>query len=302
MKWQMKSAALRALDALPFGDELHYRLQRNVTRSLPRPTREVLDAIADCRRHVASFRKHGVEGGLLLSYGAGWDLLENLVYYRYGIDRQIAIDIKPLARIELVDAVAAMLGDLMTEGDPDRRFVPVGSDLAAGLAQGYGIEYRAPADARAVDLPDASVDMIATTNTLEHIPIDSLLDIMKEGRRLLSPRGVVSMLIDYSDHFAHSDSSITVYNFLRFDAATWRRHNTGRHFQSRLRHSDYARLFRDAGFRILAQEAERPRDWEKLVERQPISSEFRGYEIDDLATVHGYFLLAPGVPDQAPRA
>jgi hypothetical protein len=30
-----------------------------------------------------------------------------------------------------------------------------------------------------------------------------------------------------------------------------------------------------------------------LLERQPIAQEFRGYELEDLAVVRGYFLLVP---------
>ena len=34
----------------------------------------------------------------------------------------------------------------------------------------YGIEYRAPCDARAMDLANRSIATVASTNTLEHIP------------------------------------------------------------------------------------------------------------------------------------
>lgn len=300
MKWQTKSAVLRALDKLPGGDGLYYFLQRNVTRSVPRSTARIPEYAANFQRHVDAFRGHGIdlERARLMTFGAGWDLFENLVFYAHGVNRQVVIDIKPLARAELIDGVAAFLDNNPLESALPRPFRALGDDLEKGLLQHYGIDYRAPADARAVDLPDGSVDMVATTHTLEHIPGEVIAQIMTECRRLVSPGGAVSMLIDYTDHFAHADPSITVYNYLRFSADEWRRHNVDRHYQNRLRHSDYARLFEAAGFRIEVDEPERPADWERLLDRQPISDRFHGYAPEDLAIVRGYFLLVPA--DETP--
>jgi SAM-dependent methyltransferase len=297
MKWQTKSSVLRALDMLPSGgDNLHYFLQRNITRSLPRSIQQILKYAASHRRHIEAFRSRGIElsNGLLMSFGAGWDLFENIVFYGYGINRQIVLDIKPLARIELIDGIAAYLSENPLEGAAPRPFAPLGGDLKGGLLRHYGINYLAPTDARATTLAPGSVDMIATTNTLEHIPKDVIADIMKECRRLIAPHGVVSMTVDYSDHFAHADPSITVYNFLSIEAEKWRRHNVDRHFQNRLRHSDYVRLFQEAAFKIVTQEPIRPPDWKSLLERQTIVREFQGYEAEDLAAVSGYFMLVPG--------
>lgn len=293
--WQMKSAVLRMLDTLPGADGLHYFLQRNVTRSLPRSASRIPEDAANYRRHVEAFCSRGIEldKGLLVSFGAGWDLFENLIFYGYGVNRQVVLDIKPLARIDLIDGLAGYLCENQLEGAAPRPFPPLGSDLKVGLLHNYGIDYRAPGDARAIALAQGSVDMIATTNTLEHIPKNAIVDIMKECRRVIAPHGVISMEVDYSDHFAHADPSITVYNFLSIGADQWRRHNVDRHFQNRLRHSDYAHLFEETGFQIVAQEPVRPPDWEGLLMRQPIAREFAHYEAEDLAVVAGRFLLVP---------
>jgi hypothetical protein len=297
MKWQTKSAVLRALDKLPAGDALYYFMQRNVTHSLPRPIKRIPEYSRNFYRHIEAFRSWGIDldKGLLMTFGAGWDLFENLIFYGYGVNRQIVIDIKPLARRELINGIAAYLDKNAVEGAVPRRFLPLeeATGLNASLLRRYGIDYRTPGDARSVDLLDRAVDMIATTHTLEHIPGDVIADIMKECRRLISPGGAVSMLIDYSDHYSHADPSISVYNFLRFPINEWRPHNVDRHFQNRLRHSDYERLFEAAGFRIVTNEPERPSDWKRLLQRQPIAQEFRGYELEDLAVVRGYFLLVP---------
>lgn len=295
MKWTTKSAALWVLDKMPGGDEAHYLLQRYVMKSLPRPSARIPEYVAGYRRHIEAFRSHGldIEKGLLLSFGAGWDLFENLVYYAYGVNRQIAIDVELLARIELVDALAADLARAPLEGAAPRQFPSLGSDLKSGLLRHYGVDYRAPGDARNTRLPARSVEMIATSDTLEHIPRDALAVIMRECRRIIATNGVVSMSVDYSDHFSHVDPSITPYNFLSFDAVDWRRHNTASHYQNRMRHKDYVELFETAGFRIASQVVGRPPDWLELLEAQPIAPEFRHYEPEELAITRGCFTLVP---------
>jgi hypothetical protein len=215
MNWRFKSAALQLLERLPLSDALYYLLQRKVTRSLPRSVSRIHRAITNNRRHIDAFRSRGIDlgEGVLVSFGAGWDLCENLIFYSHGVNRQIALDVEPLARIDLINGLAAYLDANPLEGFARRPFPPLERNARADLLQRYGIDYRAPADARAVPMPQGSVDMIATTNTLEHIPRDSLVAIMKECRRLVTDSGAVSMKIDYSDHFAHSDPSITIYNF-----------------------------------------------------------------------------------------
>ncbi len=295
MKWTTKSAVLRALDKIPGGDELHYLLQRRVTKSLPRPRARIPEYVANFRRHVGAFRAREIDfgKGLLMSFGAGWDLLENLVYYAYGVNRQVVFDIKPLARADLVDGLAASLALEPPEGSLRRPFPPLGANLKSALSSKYGIDYRAPGDARNTELPTQSVDMIATSDTLEHIPKQALIEIISECRRVIAPTGVASMSIDYSDHFSHFDASISPYNFLRFDSGEWRRHNMASHFQNRMRHRDYAELFRNAGFSVAGQEVVRPPNWPELLRRQPIATEFSGAEAEDLAIVRGYFILLP---------
>lgn len=84
-----------------------------------------------------------------------------------------------------------------------------------------------------------------------------------------------------------------MYYFLNIEAEKWRQHNVERHFQNRLRHSDYVRLFEEARFQIVTQESMRPPDWKSLLARQTIVPEFQGYEAEDLAAVSGFFTLVP---------
>lgn len=56
-----------------------------------------------------------------------------------------------------------------------------------------------------------SQDLIATTATLEHIPMSILKPILKECYRLCNKYSVVSMFIDYADHYSYADKNINAY-------------------------------------------------------------------------------------------
>ncbi|WP_295808750.1 class I SAM-dependent methyltransferase [uncultured Nitratireductor sp.] len=114
----------------------------------------------------------------------------------------------------------------------------------------YGIAYIAPMDMSATPFSAGSFDACISSNTLEHIPRDTIAAIWQETRRLLAPSGFVSASIDYSDHYAHTDRTIPMLHFLRYTRKEWQRYNHPNHFQNRLRHRHHIDLLTDAGFRI----------------------------------------------------
>jgi hypothetical protein len=144
-----------------------------------------------------------------------------------------------------------------------------------------------------MDFADRSIDMVVSTNTLEHIEPEDIAAIMRECRRLCSSRAVLSMRVDYSDHWSHTDRSISPWHFLRYDDAAWHRWNPAMHYQNRLRHSDYRGLFEDAGFTVLEEKATLPEGAEGAVRQIPLAPRFEGYDVTDLATTAGRFVLQP---------
>jgi SAM-dependent methyltransferase len=66
-------------------------------------------------------------------------------------------------------------------------------------------------------IPDASVDLLFSHATLEHVPAGDLAELMHQTRRILKPGGVVSHQIDLRDHLGGG------LNNLRFSHNYWRR-------------------------------------------------------------------------------
>src|SRR5439155_13415093 len=119
------------------------------------------------------------------------------------------------------------------------------------LAERFGINYRAPGDARQTGLPARSLDCVTSSNTLEHIPRDDIRAILRECHRCLRDDGVMSFLIDYQDHYSYFDKKISGLNFLQYSDRTWMLYNPSLHYQNRLRHKDYLALFAETGWEVI---------------------------------------------------
>lgn len=291
--WRRKSAAFRLFDTLPGGNALYYLTQRYVTRTFPRPLAQHVDWAIE---HAATFRRWAgpdLGGRTLFEFGAGWDLFNNLVMWCYGVEDQIVIDLRRWARASEINHA---LGFLEAHPPPAAVRVP-GTRLPPAfeepLRREYGIRYTAPADARDTRLPAASVDLICTTSVLEHVPPDALRAILAECRRIAKPGAVISHVIDYTDHYAHSDGGISIYNFLRFSDREWDRFNPGIHFQNRLRHFEYGKLFTGAGFEPRSVWAATSGNACGLLERVPLADRFRGMTPAQLLPRTGHWVLAP---------
>jgi hypothetical protein len=207
-----------------------------------------------------------------------------------GAARVYAVDLVRLATVGQVNAVIAQLKELVPGEWP-----PIGS--FEDLEKLYRIHYHAPGDARATGLPDRSVDFICSTAVMEHIPEPEIRAIMKECRRIASPRAVFSFIIDYHDHYGTADGKITLWNFYRYSHKQWRKFNPPNHYQNRLRHSDHERIFQDLGLEIVQAERTIPPWSEPSLKKVPVCEEFNRYSLEDLLTAGGKFLLRPAEAD-----
>lgn len=290
--WKRKAAAFRFLDALPGGDTLYFLTQRHVTRTIPR---DLSEHVGWQIEHTRTFRRffEGDPGrARLFEFGAGWDLLSSLIQWCFGVDDQVVVDIKRLAKLELVNQTIDYLRRNPPSGAKRLPETRIRHPLEESLRRAYGIQYVAPADARRTSLPDGSVDLICTTSVLEHIPRDTLREIMRECHRIASTGAIMSHVIDYTDHYAHSDPSIGEYNFLRYSDSEWQRFNPAIHYQNRLRHAEYGEIFDDAGFVPLLEHAIQPNGSQNERPEIALSDRFRRLTAGQVFVRTGHWVLA----------
>lgn len=259
VKWVAKGMVQHVLSSVPAGERVNYVLQRRVTHQLPRSDEHFRLHAAETVRHFESLARHGrADPGAarLYEFGAGWDLINPIVYYGLGTEHQTLVDIRPNLRFEQVNHTIAQYERLRAdlEREHGRRLRPLDGGRVSSpeeLERRFGIVYLAPRDARRSGLPEDSFDFVSSTFTLEHIPAADIAAILTECRRILKPGGLVSSSIDMQDHYSFFDSSITAFNFLKYSERRWSLVNSPLHYQNRLREPDHLALHEQAGLSVI---------------------------------------------------
>lgn len=292
MRWQTKARAFSALSNIPWGEDLHYALQRYVTRRLPRPEKQVRSIYTLAQRLLAvheTYSLRPLRDSTCFEFGAGRDLIVPLAFSAHGARRFITVDIERLAKLELIRSNAAIISRLSGTDHSDMNSLE-------DLEHSWRIDYRAPADARTTGLPAGSIDCAVSVETLEHIPKRDIAAILTELRRIMRPDGLVLMQIDYGDHFKGFDPSISSFNFLTYSEEDWAPFQSRFQYVNRLRHSEYLQLFRDAGFELLSEQPDRRPPEPHILER--LAPCFRDFSVEDLFTLGSLIVGRPAGPSK----
>jgi SAM-dependent methyltransferase len=303
MRWLAKAALQKSLGTLPQGERLNYVFQRRVLRSLPAGDGALRQKFSRALQHLGAYEEHGpgvpAAEATFYEFGAGWDLAIPVAYALLSVGRQVLVDIRPSARVELVNDSLASYGRLRgeLEGVAGRELRPLGGPISQldALEDRFGIRYLAPCDARGTGLAAGSVEFVSSTDTCEHIPGTDLAEIFRECFRLVRPGGAFSCRIDLQDHYAYFDRSLSRYHFLRYSDRAWSLVNSPLHHQNRLRSPEYLQLVRDAGFELVVEKPSGPSEEGRAeLARLPLAERFRGFTPDELGvTVLSFVAVRP---------
>jgi len=182
----------------------------------------------------------------ILEVGAGKSLEQNIyLSYKFGsIINQTAIDINNMLDFKLFNDASAQIANLLKlkyKGD-----IKNISDLKTR----YNITYIAPFKISELNIEE-KFDICISTTALEHFSILDLQNYLLDLKKVLNDNGLISSLIDYSDHYSHTDKNINTLNFLSYSKKEWEKYNNSYLYQNRLRHQDYKKLFIDQGYKIV---------------------------------------------------
>jgi SAM-dependent methyltransferase len=254
----------KVLSYVPGGGQLHYALQRSAG-GLKDFARECDVKVDDWRLMMGHFRtaKLPLAGATLLEMGTGWYPTFPFCLYLAGATRVVTLDLnwhlKPELTIVLADRLAAHVPLIARESGRDVDDVSAQQiALYCALRGGASIreatrgvvEYRAPADASATGLPDASVDIVFSNSVLEHVPPAVIKACFAEAMRIIRPGGVVFHSVNCGDHYAYADPRIHQLHYLRFSEAAWNKWNNAFLYQNRLRAVDFVEMAKRAGLTI----------------------------------------------------
>lgn len=202
--------------------------------------------------------------------GTGRAPIVPLAYWLMGARRTVTMDLNHYIKAELIkellqyiadngEAIQILFGPMLDENRMEtllrfQKDIPFSTEKFLELCH---IDYRAPADASRTGLDNQSIDFYTSYTVLEHIPPKTVAGIFNEGNRVIRDDGLFIHRIDYSDHFAHSDPTISAVNFLQFSDARWDKYAGNRYmYMNRLRHDDFLEIIQSAGHCLLAVDTE----------------------------------------------
>jgi hypothetical protein len=298
MHWKWKAHLLALVSRMPKGEQVYHLGQRLLGTNRLHAAESVQRAMAS----VALIREGGghIAGSTCLEIGTGWRPFLPFILSLLGAERVTTWDVHPwLTRRyaqETSQALEPFLDQIAREADVSAAMVHKRYQRANRLAgslrdllEQYKVDYRCPADAANTSLCEESVDVVCSTNVLEHIPPDVLSGIHRESERILKSEGVAVHRIDPSDHFRFVDRSITGANFLQFSAEEWHWYGgSGLGYHNRLRCVEHREMMEAAGFAIVCDHRRRDEQaleniWQRAL---LVHKDFSRFSPEELAEIH----------------
>ncbi|MFT7451500.1 MAG: cyclopropane fatty-acyl-phospholipid synthase-like methyltransferase [Patescibacteria group bacterium] len=300
-KWVFKAVIQKTISFLPYKHHLNLLFQTYVTKGVQLSNAYFEDKLIHFKQHN-QFRKKYLSsqpGWSALEIGTGWYPVVPICCFLAGAKEITSVDLSRLTNKEKLKTTLSAFINGQQKGqlkdyfqiDPHRWAII--KDIYANydntsfeeVCQQLHFNYLVT-DARKLPLKDNSIEFILSNNTFEHIYEDILKDILREFNRVLTTDGLMSHFIDMSDHFAHLDQSITIYNFLKYSPEEWDRIDNSIQPQNRLRISHFREIYKDLRIPI-TEEVNRPGDVE-LVKSLPIHSYLKDIPSEDIAISHCY--------------
>jgi len=305
-KWKQKAIVQKIISFLPLSRKINYLFQKYVTRGVNLSDEYFYDRLGHASVHLKSFRKYSSKPipECCMELGTGWYPIVPVAFFLSGVNRIYSVDISFLTskarfKTTLQKFVESNDGGQLKEYIdiiPERleTIEKILSDYDSSpldtLLNKLNIIYLVE-DARKLSLADNSIDMVNSNNTLEHIYPDVLIPVLAEFKRVVKKDdGVMSHFIDMSDHFAHIDKSINIYNFLRFSDRQWRWIDNSIQSQNRLRIYDYRKIYSDLNIPI-SDESYREGDMKEL-KSVPLPEKFMNMPPEEIAISHCHFVSA----------
>lgn len=304
MYWKLKSKIQNIVSLLPSPASYttYYWIQRHfgILRQI-NPVPYLKAGIEVCERIEKAGRSPA--GGVFLEVGTGRRINMPITFWLAGAAKVITVDINPYLKEELVKEDIKYIRKNIEEVKRlfnghihNNRFNSLleftnNPWRLSDLLDLCRIEYRAPADAAKLPLPPDSIDFHVSYSVFEHIPPNILKAIIEEGNRIIKDKGLLISRIDYRDHFARTDKSISPINFLQYSDDEWDKTAGNRYmYMNRLRVDDFHNLLKASNHRILISEPIKDPSVFKLLENGnfKLNDRFAGKSSDVLATVESW--------------
>jgi SAM-dependent methyltransferase len=308
--WKHKATIQNVIGRLPpnLGNPIYYQLQcRFGGLRQPAPLSRLRAGVEVVRR-IQQFNR-SAESAVFLEVGTGHQMALPLSLWLCGASEVTTVDLNRYLKERLVlndieymrrhqEEVRKIFAEIPRSPLFEERLERLCGGVSSlhELLSFTNIRYQAPADASHLPLEAGSIDYHVSFTVLEHIPAAVLKEIFLEGRRLLRPGGLFVHNIDFTDHFAHSDSAISSVNFLRFSEGEWEELAGNRYmFHNRLRLDEFQNLLTDLKVEILDLDSKVDEEAVDLLENGfPLNERFRSKDPSTNAAKDAWVVAVPG--------
>jgi hypothetical protein len=293
MNWRIKGVVQKVLSVLPGGANLNDVLQRTVG-DLRNFGRQVNGKVTDWSILMSYLAELGVavRGARCFEIGTGWFPTLPICFSLAGAGSVVTFDLfrhlSPNLTFRMLPGLQDRLPEIAGASSLSLAELESGyqslkqADSVDHLLRAARIEYRAPADATATDLPSESVDIVFSNSVLEHVSRDVIETMMRESHRVLRRGGVAVHGVNCGDHYAYFDRGITAINYLTYSERSWRFWNNKILFQNRLRPRDFLELAEAAGLEVVLHRQKPRKELLAALPRLEIAPEFRRYPPEQL--------------------
>jgi len=300
--WKLKAIVQKTISFFPGNYKINYLFQKYVTKGVILSDEYFYDRLGHALKHANFyFNEKKQFPDVTLELGTGWYPVVPVSMFLLGADSISTIDITPLTDKEKLLDTLKKFKEAIENKKIDHVFLRDQNRVnkVISLAEkGNQYDFNTllnklnitclRVDARNLPFDNETFDLIHSNNTLEHIYENILNDILAEFKRVQKKNGFQSHFIDMSDHFAHADESITIYNYLQFSEKQWKRIDNSVQPQNRLRINQYRDVFVKNSMKIILEES-RPGNLEDL-KKVKLSLPFSSFNETDLAKSHVYLL------------
>jgi len=301
-KWKAKAIVQKGISFLPKKEKINFLFQKYVTKGVYLTDEHFDYKITHARDHIQYFKKYSnrtIEESNALELGTGWYPIIPIALYLNDFKEIWSLDIQSWmtkeSQFTTIDKFIewrknGKLKDFLPYLNEDKWQQLIALKNQAEITKEEickKIKLQSSIqDARKTNFDNQQMDFICSNNTFEHIPKGVLIGILKEFHRIVKADGLMSHFIDMSDHFAHFDKTINIYNFLQYSEKKWNRIDNSIQPQNRMRFKDYKKIYKDLGIPITEEEI-RPGSLAE-VKKVNIHAEYAGYTEEEVAVSQGY--------------
>lgn len=304
-KWKAKAIVQKGISYLPKKEKVNYFFQKYVTKGVYLTDEYFTYKITHAKDHLHYFRQYSdkdFKESTFLELGTGWYPIVPIAMYLSDFQDISSIDIQLWMTKESQLTTIQKFVEWRESGQLTVYLNYINEDKWAKLVNilkeketlskediNQTIHLKPYIqDARKTKFDSHSFDFICSNNTFEHIPKAILIPILKEFKRLIAKNGVMSHFIDMSDHFAHFDKTINIYNFLQYSEQQWNWIDNSIQPQNRMRFKDYKAIYHNLDIPI-TDESYRAGSLE-LLKKVNIADMYKDYTDKELAISHGYLI------------